>query len=62
MFCPKSLAESLITPKQSKCIKIYHFKLQTRLTRFASLIEKESYQWKIITEFIRIALEIKNNI
>ena len=60
-FCPKSLAQSLITPKQSKCIKIYHFNSETTYQiRFA--YRKESYQWKIITEFIRIALETKNYI
>ena len=55
-FCPESLARAILTKEQLNRMKIYHFSAGASYhIRFG--YRKESYQWKMISEFIRIALE-----
>lgn len=55
-FCPESLARTVLTKEQLSGVRIYHFRNNASYhIRFG--YRKESYQWKMISEFIRIALE-----
>ena len=55
-FCPESLARVTLTDNQLRQMRIYHFNTEaTYPIRFG--YRKGSYQWRIISEFIRIALE-----
>ena len=55
-FCPESLARAVLTQEQLSQLNIYHFSDGASYhIRFG--YRKESYQWKMISEFIRIALE-----
>lgn len=55
-FCSKSLACAVLTEEQLQRVKIFHLgKDASYHIRFG--YRKESYQWKMILEFIRIALE-----
>ena len=57
-FCSESLARAVLTRDQLSQIKVYHLgKDAFHHIRFG--YRKESYQWKMISEFIRIALEAK---
>lgn len=53
-FCPESLIYAALTEEQLKKVRMFHFITEaTYPVRFG--YRKESYQWKIILEFIRIA-------
>ena len=55
-FCSESLARAVLTREQLRRIKIFHLG-ETAFHHIRFGYRKESYQWKIISEFIRIALE-----
>lgn len=57
-FCSESLTHAVLTEEQLRRIKIFHLgKGAFYHIRFG--YRRESYQWKMISEFIRIALESK---
>ena len=55
-FCPESIARAALSPEQMESLHIIRLGAQARYTiRFGHL--KQSYQWNILSEFMRIALE-----
>ena len=57
-FCPESFINTVLTHEQLQNVCICHFNTEiTYPIRFG--YRKSSYQWKMITEFIRIALKEK---
>ena len=59
-FCPKSLVRATLSRSQLRRVQVYYFSGASYPIRFA--YRKESYQWKIISEFIRIALAEKEKL
>lgn len=59
-FCPKSLVRATLSRSQLRRVRVYYFTGASYPIRFA--YRKESYQWKIISEFIRIALAEKEKL
>lgn len=58
-FCPKSLVHASLTEDQLQQMLMYHFDEESNYPlRFG--FRKTSYQWKMISEFIRIALKEKD--
>ncbi len=55
-FCPISFVPTLLNAEQMKHLRLFHFRSgATYPMRFA--YRRQSYQWKMILEFIRISLE-----
>lgn len=61
-FCAESLVRTGLTGQQFQQIKIYHLKGVEASYPVRFGYRKTSYQWKIILEFIRIALETVGSI
>lgn len=56
-FCPANLAEAVLSPAERSTLKMFHLGNQAKYSiQFGVL--KANYQWKIISEFIRIAKEM----
>lgn len=58
-FCPNSSLQSVLTVDQLRQMQIYHFNTAT-IYPIHFAYRKTSYQWKIVSEFIRITQEQKN--
>lgn len=55
-FCPENLAESTLSPAQLSCLKRVRFDQNARyMIRFGWL--EQPYQWNMISNFVKIALE-----
>ena len=53
-FCPRNLAETILTPQQKESLEIFHLGMEAHyMIRFAYL--KQAYQWNIISAFIALS-------